>query len=161
MYPNRLITGLARHRRRIVLLTVAYASFVVVSGFSYGVTCGFAGCPSVAEIRKYVPTQGRRVTLDRIPENVRNAFIAVEDRRFAQHDGIDWHAFGRALVRNATSLGVREGASTITMQVARSAFIAGDECGDHSLGRKLIELPWHPESSVRSPRTRFLSCIST
>ena len=43
-------------------------------------------------------------------------------------------------MRNATSLEVREGASTITMQLARSAFISDDECDGRSFGRKLIEL---------------------
>lgn len=140
MYPDRFIAGLVRFRRRVVLWPIACVALAAVAGLVYGGTCGFDGCPSVAEIRRYVPTQGRRVDLARIPEHVRNAFVAVEDRRFKRHSGIDWRAFGRALVRNTASLGVREGASTLSMQVARSAFIAGDECGDRSLGRKLVEL---------------------
>jgi membrane peptidoglycan carboxypeptidase len=111
-----------------------------ISSFLYSVSCGYRGCPSVAEIRAYKPKHGSTVPLERIPENVRNAFIAVEDRRFSQHHGVDWHAFGRALVRNTKAFEVREGASTITMQVARSAFIGGDECNERSFGRKLIEL---------------------
>ncbi|MEP7105655.1 MAG: PBP1A family penicillin-binding protein, partial [Chloroflexota bacterium] len=90
------------------------------------------------------PVRRITVSLDRIPVNARNAFIAVEDRRFAQHHGIDWHGFGRAFFRNATALGVREGASTLTMQVARTAFIGGDDHSDHSFGRKLIELRLAP-----------------
>ena len=78
--------------------------------------------------------------LDQIPDHLRHAFIAVEDRRFAEHTGIDWRGFGRAFLRNAASLGVREGASTITMQVARGAFISNDECDGRSFGRKRIEL---------------------
>jgi 1A family penicillin-binding protein len=159
MYPNRVVTWLSLHRRSIVLWTAATVSLAFICGFTYSVTCGFRGCPSIEEIRAYVPLQGGRVldrngevlgyldpvrritvSLDRIPDNVRNAFIAVEDRRFASHHGVDWHAFGRAFFRNATSLGVREGASTLTMQVARSAFFGGDDYSDRSFGRKLIEL---------------------
>lgn len=139
MYPPSILTWFTRNRRRLILGTVAVFSLLFASTFLYSATCGYRGCPSIRQIRAYGPAH-RTIALSRIPENVQNAFIAVEDRRFSQHHGIDWHAFGRALVRNATALGVREGASTLTMQVARSAFIGGDECGDRSLGRKLIEL---------------------
>lgn len=130
----------ARNRRRLVLGVAATVSLLLASTFLYSITCGYHGCPSAREIRAFRPHRGGTVPLDRIPENVRNAFIAVEDRRFSEHHGIDWHAFGRAFVRNTTTFGVREGASTITMQLARSAFIGEDGCNDRSLGRKLIEL---------------------
>jgi membrane peptidoglycan carboxypeptidase len=58
---------------------------------------------------------------------VRQAFIATEDRRFAAHEGIDWRGFARAVTRNVRSLDVREGFSTITMQVARNTFMAEQE----------------------------------
>jgi membrane peptidoglycan carboxypeptidase len=140
LYPPHILSWYIRNRRRLVSGTAAAFCLLLISSFLYSVTCGYHGCPSVAEIRAYRSIHGSTVPLDRIPQNVRNAFIAVEDRRFSQHHGIDWHAFGRALVRNSTAFGVREGASTITMQVARSAFIGGDECNDRSFGRKLIEL---------------------
>ena len=139
MYPPHILSWYTRNRRRLVLGTAAVFSLMFLGTFLYSATCGYHGCPSVEEIRAYQPIH-RTVPLERIPERVRNAFIAVEDRRFSQHHGIDWHAFGRAFVRNVTSFEVREGASTITMQVARSAFIGGDECDDRSFGRKLIEL---------------------
>jgi len=143
LYPPPILSWYARNRRRLVLGTVGAVSLLFIGSFLYSASCGYHGCPSLAEIRGYRPAHGA-VPLAGIPENVRNAFIAVEDRRFSQHHGIDWHAFGRALVRNTASLEVREGASTITMQVARSAFIDGDECDGRSLGRKLIELRLAP-----------------
>lgn len=162
MYPLHLITFLAMHRRHFLLATAAAFALSLIATFVYSWSCGFQGCPSIAEIQAFVPSQGGRVVdrhgdligyldpvrrvavpLDRVPETVRNAFIAVEDRRFAEHHGLDWRGVARAFWRNATSLGVREGASTLTMQVARSGFI-GDERNDRSLGRKLIELRLAP-----------------
>jgi penicillin-binding protein 1A len=122
-------------------------------------TCGFRGCPSAAEIVAYRPPEGGKV-LDRrgrligrlvpinrvnvklrtVPAHVQQAFIATEDRRFASHGGVDWRAFGRAVVRNVTSFGIREGFSTITMQAARNGFIPERAALNRSLGRKLIEL---------------------
>jgi penicillin-binding protein 1A len=174
MYPRFLLTWYTKNRRRLVLGTAAAFSLLFICTFLYSATCGYHGCPSVAEIRAFVPLQGgrvldrngdvlgylepvRRITvpLDRIPEHVRNAFIAVEDRRFAEHHGIDWRAFGRAFVRNATSFGVREGASTLTMQVARSAFIGGDDRNDRSFGRKLIELRLAPRIESALSKHQF------
>jgi penicillin-binding protein 1A len=122
-------------------------------------TCGFDMCPSTAEIRAYEPPEGGRV-LDRygksmgrlqvvrrvnmplasVPLHVRRAFIATEDRRFYRHNGLDWRAVGRAVVRNISSMGVREGFSTITMQVARNTFLTDRATGARSLGRKFLEL---------------------
>ena len=125
---------------------------------AYGGTCGFAGCPSTASIQTFRPSEGslvldrngvtlgrldyvRRVNvpLDSVPERVREAFIAVEDRRFYAHSGIDWRSVLRASFRNIRSMGVAEGFSTITMQVVRNAFIP-QLAGERSLRRKLIEI---------------------
>jgi penicillin-binding protein 1A len=122
-------------------------------------TCGFNGCPTGAEIRAFRPPEGGRI-LDRggrfigrmtnirrvnvpiadVPEHVRRAFIATEDRRFYDHNGLDWRGLFRASTRNVSSFGWREGFSTITMQVARNTFIARHYSADRTLRRKFIEL---------------------
>ncbi|MCP4157605.1 MAG: hypothetical protein GY757_58380 [bacterium] len=53
-----------------------------------------------------------------LPERVKRCFIAVEDKRFHRHGGVDFYAVGRAVVNNISG-GPRHGASTIAMQVAR------------------------------------------
>jgi membrane peptidoglycan carboxypeptidase len=79
------------------------------------------------------------VPLERVPKTVRAAFVATEDRRFYQHGGVDWRGAARALLRNVSHLDVREGFSTITMQVVRTAFFPR-LAQQRSLGRKLIEV---------------------
>ena len=79
------------------------------------------------------------VPLKRMPRHVRAAFIAAEDRRFYYHGGIDWRSVGRAAGAQLRSFGVREGFSTITMQVVRSAFLP-HLSQERSLRRKLIEI---------------------
>jgi penicillin-binding protein 1A len=139
-----------------VLAGVALLTAALVG--SWASTCGYEGCPSAAQILAFRPTEGSRVLdrngaslgrltavrrvnvpLSRVPKAVRAAFIAVEDRRFYHHHGIDWHAAGRAFWRNAEHLSVREGFSTLTMQAARSAFLPGLS-DERSLRRKVIEL---------------------
>jgi penicillin-binding protein 1A len=54
------------------------------------------------------------------------AFIAIEDRRFRRHWGIDPRAIGRAFVANFRAGGVRQGGSTITQQLAKTSFLSSD-----------------------------------
>ena len=121
-------------------------------------TCGFAGCPSSEEIRRFRPVEGseaidrsgqplgrltsvRRINvpLGEVPRHVREAFVATEDRRFYEHNGLDWRAVMRAVGRNVTAMGLREGFSTITMQVARNTFTSRI-ISERSLRKKLLEL---------------------
>ena len=54
------------------------------------------------------------------------AFVAIEDRRFYRHWGIDPRGIGRAMVANISGGGVRQGGSTITQQLAKTSFLSGD-----------------------------------
>jgi penicillin-binding protein 1A len=62
----------------------------------------------------------------------------VEDRRFRAHHGVDWRGVVRATASNLRAGGVREGASTITMQLARNVFL-GNRATERTWGRKLLE----------------------
>ncbi|MCB0221407.1 MAG: transglycosylase domain-containing protein, partial [Chrysiogenetes bacterium] len=62
--------------------------------------------------------------LDQIPEQIRHAFIAAEDAGFYDHGGIDFFGILRAAVANLKAGGIKQGASTITQQVARSFFLS-------------------------------------
>jgi penicillin-binding protein 1A len=70
------------------------------------------------------------------PEKLKQAFIAIEDRRFYEHDGVDYKGVTRAMVSNITSGGLAEGASSITQQVARMVYLDNDK----NFWRKLKEL---------------------
>jgi 1A family penicillin-binding protein len=147
------------HRwRRLGLLSLGVGLTLLLLLISWVGTCGFYGCPSTAQIQAFRPSEGSRV-LDRsgkrigrltyvrrinvsvnsVPRSVRAAFIATEDRRFYYHGGVDWRSAGRAAVRNLSAISVREGFSTITMQVVRNAFLP-HLSNERSLRRKLIEL---------------------
>jgi penicillin-binding protein 1A len=121
-------------------------------------TCGFYGCPSPAEIRAFHPSEGgnvydrnnrllghlenvRRVNIpiSSVPQHVRDAFVATEDKRFFEHNGLDWRGVFRAISANFSAGGIRQGFSTITMQVAHNSFLLNRYHG-RSLRRKLVEL---------------------
>lgn len=76
-----------------------------------------------------------KVTIDKVSSNFTTALLAREDSRFYQHEGLDYLGIGRAVFRNITSMGTREGASTLTQQLARNTF----PLGGRTLDRKLLE----------------------
>ena len=86
-------------------------------------------------IQKLGPATREKVTAGRMPPLLQKAFIAAEDRRFYQHDGIDPVGIARAMLRNLRQGSVEEGASTITQQLARTVFLSQDR----TIVRKLKE----------------------
>jgi penicillin-binding protein 1A len=70
-----------------------------------------------------------------VPDVLKQAILAAEDERFYQHTGIDYLGVLRAAYANLTQGGKRQGASTITMQVARNFFLSSEK----TLTRKLYE----------------------
>ncbi|HEY0569278.1 MAG TPA: penicillin-binding protein 1A [Xanthobacteraceae bacterium] len=75
------------------------------------------------------------VAIGDVPESLKNAIIAAEDERFYEHAGIDYIGVLRAAYANLVAGGRRQGASTITMQVARNFFLSSEK----TLTRKLYE----------------------
>src|SRR5204862_2064911 len=69
---------------------------------------------------------GAPVDAAKLPPHVREAFIAIEDRRFYSHWGVDPRGILRAAWANMGSRGVRQGGSTITQQLAKNAFLDAD-----------------------------------
>src|SRR3954453_7443350 len=66
------------------------------------------------------------VDVDKLKPYTAAAFVAIEDRRFYSHWGIDPRGIGRAMVANMRGGGVRQGGSTITQQLAKTNFLSGD-----------------------------------
>jgi penicillin-binding protein 1A len=75
------------------------------------------------------------VSIAEVPPQLKNAILAAEDERFYQHAGIDYLGVMRAAYANLVAGGRRQGASTITMQVARNFFLSSEK----TLTRKLYE----------------------
>lgn len=95
------------------------------------------------QIAKLVSTDSNRipVTMDMVPENLTHAFVAIEDARFYDHNGIDIQGIIRAAVKGITSGHFSEGASTITQQLLKNNVFSGwtNESKLQSVKRKIQE----------------------
>ncbi|MCR5870620.1 PBP1A family penicillin-binding protein [Sphingomonas sp. J344] len=79
---------------------------------------------------------GKPVDASKLPDHVVQAFVAVEDRRFESHWGVDPRGIMRAFVNNMFTDNSRQGGSTITQQLAKNAFLNSDR----TFGRKFQEV---------------------
>lgn len=83
------------------------------------------------------------VTIDQIPQDLQDAFVALEDMRFHEHNGIDLQGIVRAAVHGITSGNFNQGASTITQQLLKNTVLsdvwAGEESFIEKVERKIQE----------------------
>ncbi|HYO12477.1 MAG TPA: PBP1A family penicillin-binding protein [Thermoanaerobaculia bacterium] len=147
-----------RARRPVAIVLAVSYGIVLFLAFAWS-QCFFDGCPNVKSLAAYQPG-GAPVLLDRngevfadltpverevvplfsLPSHVSQAFLAVEDKRFYEHNGIDWRRVGGAVLANLRSGDFSQGFSTVTMQLARNLFpnrIPGEE---QTPRRKLLEV---------------------
>ena len=164
-------------RRRVIIATVLACLYS--GGLAYGSwtrVCAAERCPSIMRIdpdnrpqlqtSKVFAADGRLITelgierrtvlpLEQIPLHVRQAFVAVEDKRFYRHNGIDYWRILGAIKANLTTLRYAQGFSTITMQLARNVF--PDHLGrEKRLTRKLREARVAVELERNFPKDTIL-----
>ncbi|SDF23986.1 transglycosylase domain-containing protein [Sporolituus thermophilus] len=138
--------------RLIAIALIVFAVLVAGAGLGF-VTASIHTMPSLkGEIRPAASSQvfdsnGKLITtihsvenrlpvsINKIPKDLQNAFIAAEDARFYQHIGIDPRGILRAIWANITDRGVSEGGSTITQQLAKNALLSQER----TLKRKIQE----------------------
>ncbi|WP_445191152.1 transglycosylase domain-containing protein [Sphingomonas sp. Tas61C01] len=102
---------------------------------------------------------GAPVDAAKLPRHVTEAFLAIEDRRFYSHWGIDPRGIARAAVSNVGSGGVRQGGSTITQQLAKNAFLDSDRTAARKIREMLISFwleAWLTKDQILS---RYLSNV--
>jgi penicillin-binding protein 1A len=165
-----------RARRNLLvgfLATFAFGLAFLAAAWSRA--CAGNTCPSIEELGGYDPNQaskvyaadGRLITdlglerrtvipLGEMSPYLKAAFLATEDKRFYQHDGIDWYRVFGAIKTNIFQLRFAEGFSTITMQLARNIWVEDISGRDKSLRRKLREAHVALEIERKYPKDKIL-----
>jgi penicillin-binding protein 1A len=123
-----------------ILLAIVVGGLSVIALVAIAAAIIYPSLPSLDALTNYQPKLPLRVysedgyligefgeerrafiNIDQVPQNLKDAVLAIEDRRFYQHNGIDTTGILRAIKNNVTGK-AHEGASTITMQVAKNFF---------------------------------------
>ena len=90
-------------------------------------------------LARLAPEERIVVPLSSVSTKLTGAFLAIEDQRFYEHGGIDWRRVAGAIWRDLRALSLKEGSSTITMQLARNVF-PDSLTRARTLRRKLAEM---------------------
>jgi penicillin-binding protein 1A len=126
---------------------IIFFSVVVLAGFLAGGYITLAtGIPSISELKRYHSVPGTKVyddddnfigefkvekgifvPLGKIPANLKNALLAVEDSRFYRHKGLDYIGIARAIFKDIIHASLREGGSTITQQLAKVLYLSPEK----------------------------------
>jgi 1A family penicillin-binding protein len=126
------------------LLSITMLASSIVAGGLVGLAISFRNLPDVRQLRNFFPSEttyiydikGKLLTsihgeanrevvsLDKISPQLKRAVLASEDADFYFHHGINPKGVGRAVVTNWVAGGVREGGSTITMQLVKNLFLS-------------------------------------
>jgi penicillin-binding protein 1A len=161
-----------RRRRRWALVLYAVAAAVFITLIWLIVTAPLSRAleplddPAILLVSAEGKPIARRGAIKEAPVEVARlnpvtpaAFVAIEDRRFYRHWGIDVRGIGRAVVANMRAGGVRQGGSTITQQLAKTSFLSSDR----SMKRKAQEViisfwleAWLTKDEILS---RYLSSV--
>lgn len=108
-----------------LLLLTLYIGFNVYKGFQV----------DIGELRT-IEQQDTYVATKDMQPYVKNAFIAVEDKRFNDHDGVDWLGTARAIIVSIKNGEASQGGSSITQQLAKTKFFNNEK----SISRKIKEV---------------------
>ncbi|MCC6535202.1 MAG: penicillin-binding protein 1A [Burkholderiales bacterium] len=143
------------------LLTVIFALFALplaaILLVVFAAILAYPGLPSLEALTDYQPKIPLRVytadgvligefgeerraliRIEDVPDNMKKAILAAEDERFYRHGGVDYFGVARAAISNFTSGAVKQGASTITMQVARNFFLSKEKTFTRKFNEMLL-----------------------
>lgn len=84
------------------------------------------------------PNYGRQTSLSAMPDHLKNAFLAIEDRRFYEHRGVDRQGIMRAMWVNVQAGRIVQGGSTITQQLAKNLFLTPDQTARRKLQEMIL-----------------------
>ncbi|HJQ20832.1 MAG TPA: PBP1A family penicillin-binding protein [Gemmatimonadaceae bacterium] len=166
---------------RWTYVTVTFVA-AFVAGFGYAawaLVCRAGQCPAVQELESYQPRQTSKlfaadgrfiaelglerrtlIKISEIPPVVRRAFVTIEDKRFYDHNGIDWYRVPGAVWAVVRTRSFSQGFSTITMQLAGNIFPERinrrERSGLGGLTRKLKEIKVARAIEQRYPKDRIL-----
>ncbi len=101
----------------------------------------------------------REVTLDEVADDLVAAVVAVEDRRFFLHAGVDGPAIVRAALRNVASGGVEEGGSTLTQQYVKNTMTGADRTLKRKLKEAVLAYELEQRYSKKQILDRYLNTV--
>ena len=135
-----IITGIAMMFAGIVAFNIYLMSLPPISNFDEikpnPVTSIYSEDGEI--IKTFTPYKFEKITIDEVPADLKNAFLSTEDRNFYHHRGFDTVGLIRSVLVNIKAGSVKQGASTITQQLARILFLSNERTFDRKIKELII-----------------------
>ena len=124
----------------LILLLTIITLFVGVFGYTFAKGYNMYKISikefPIKECFSEIQNRDNFMTVNEVPEIFKKAVIAVEDKRFYKHDGVDLLSIGRAILTDIKTLNFAEGGSTITQQIAKNEYFTQEK----HFSRKVAEI---------------------
>ncbi|WP_256358403.1 transglycosylase domain-containing protein [Bacillus sp. sid0103] len=148
------VTNIFKNWKRWHLLQILVLSMLIIILSFFGLLYYFSKDADISGLKNELPqatvfydvneelaskvsaNKNEGVSIKQVPESMKNAIIAIEDRRFYQHSGVDLIGTSRALIRDLKAGGMVEGGSTITQQLTKNTLLTSQK----TLNRKMEEV---------------------
>ena len=101
--------------------------------------------------------KGEKLATGELPPDLSRAIVAIEDRRFYEHGGLDLRGLTRAAFRNVAAGGTREGGSTITQQLVRMLYLSQDRTLKRKVQEAVLAIWLEAQVSKDEILTRYLN----
>ena len=144
--PNPTNSGWnVSHILKTLLLWGLFAAVGAAIAVTIAVVIAWRQLPSIDALKDYKPRMAMQiysadgemigefgeerrkpVNINEVPDHLKKALLAIEDARFYEHDGVDYYGLTRAFVNNLIPGGSKQGASTITQQLAKNFFLTSE-----------------------------------
>lgn len=141
----------------IILIFLTIIAFFTYQGYSRykEVTNEISIKDKVSEIKN----DKSYITYEEIPDDFKNAIIAIEDHRFKTHSGIDIIGTIRAIITNINNRSLSQGGSTITQQLARNMYFSQEAKADRKIAELFVALELEKEYSKEDILTYYVNII--
>ncbi|NQU37547.1 MAG: transglycosylase domain-containing protein, partial [Actinobacteria bacterium] len=174
-YPRANYRGIRRWIPSWKLILGSFVTFILLLVGSFAAAVAFTTVPEANEVSRSEKTivywndgkaelgrlgESNRISipLEKMPENLRNAALAAEDREFYSHGGFDPTALARA-AWNDLSGGDTQGGSTITQQYAKNAFLTHEQTVVRKAKELLLSVKLETEASKDQILEDYLNTI--
>lgn len=99
------------------------------------------------------------IPIDQVPDHVKQAFLAVEDRSFYDHHGLDARQLAASILANAKSGAIERGGSTITQQLVKNVYLSGEQSLDRKIKEAYLTLGMEEELSKDAILEAYLNRV--
>ena len=143
----------------LILLLIVLIALTLFVGLGFVNYVKATNEVSISEKVEEIKNKKSYVTYDEISEELLQATVAIEDRRFYEHHGVEYRSMARALYQNVLAGQIRGGGSTITQQLAKNQYFTQEQTVERKIAEVFMALTMEQHFSKRTILELYVNSI--